>query len=59
MARVIVKERVTDLEDVPHYIILLEGNDFEGVSTIVQCEIIQQTLLGGLLQDEDIPPRVR
>lgn len=56
MARVVVKARVTDLEDVPHYFVLLEGDDFEGVSTTVQVEIMQQTLLGGQLQDEDIPP---
>ncbi|MBS2699835.1 hypothetical protein KFY34_28990, partial [Salmonella enterica subsp. enterica serovar 1,4,[5],12:i:-] len=56
MARVIVKARVTDLEDIPHYLILSEGDEFEGVSIIVQCEIIQQNILGGQLQDEDIPP---
>lgn len=33
-----------------------EGGDFEGVSRIVQCEIIQRNMLGGQLQDEDIPP---
>nr|TKW20819.1 hypothetical protein SEVIR_4G113900v2 [Setaria viridis] len=56
LARIIIKARVTDLVDVPHYLILLEGDDFEGVSLTVQCEIIQQNLLGGMLQDEDIPP---
>nr|TKW37264.1 hypothetical protein SEVIR_1G036261v2 [Setaria viridis] len=38
--------RVTELEDVPHYIILSEGDDFEGVSLTVQCEIIQQNPVG-------------
>nr|TKW28031.1 hypothetical protein SEVIR_3G297000v2 [Setaria viridis] len=56
MARVVVKARVTDLEDVPHYLIFSEGDDFEGVSTTVQVEIMQQNPLGGFLQDEDIPP---
>lgn len=28
LARIIVKARVTELEDVPHYIILSEGDDF-------------------------------
>lgn len=55
MARVVVKARVTDLEDMPHYLIMSEGDDFERVSITVQCEIIQQTLLGGQLRDEDIP----
>jgi hypothetical protein len=56
LARVIVKARVTDLLDVPHYIIISEGDNFEGVSLSVQCEIIQQNILGGMPQDEDISP---
>jgi hypothetical protein len=56
LARVIIKARVTELADVPHYIVISEGDNFEGVSLTVQCEIIQQNLLGGMLQDEDIPP---
>jgi hypothetical protein len=53
---VIIKARVTDLADIPHYIIISEGDFFEGVSLTVQCEILQQDLLGGMPQDEDIPP---
>ncbi|RLN04371.1 uncharacterized protein C2845_PM13G11500 [Panicum miliaceum] len=34
---------------------MAEGDDFEGVSWSVQCEIIQQDMLGGQLQDKDIP----
>lgn len=56
LGRIIIKARVTDLVDVPHYLILSEGEDFEGISYTVQCEIIQQNLLGGQLPDEDIPP---
>lgn len=56
LARIIIKARVTDLTKVPHYIIISEGDDFERVSLIVSCEIIQQNPLGGLPQDEDIPP---
>nr|TKW31368.1 hypothetical protein SEVIR_2G100900v2 [Setaria viridis] len=56
MARVVVKFRVTELEDIPHYLIFSEGDDFEGVSTTVQVEIIHQNMLGGQLQDENIPP---
>jgi hypothetical protein len=41
---------------VPHYLIISEGDDFEGISRTVQCEIIQQNMLGGQLPDEDIPP---
>jgi hypothetical protein len=32
VARVIIKTRVTDLSDVPHYIIIFEGDGYEGVS---------------------------
>nr|TKW03715.1 hypothetical protein SEVIR_7G059900v2 [Setaria viridis] len=56
LARVVVKARVTNLEDIPHYLVLSEGDDFEGVSITVQVEIMQQNLLGGQLLDEDIPP---
>lgn len=35
-----MKARITDLEDGPHYIVLSERDDFEGVSITVQCEII-------------------
>jgi hypothetical protein len=56
LGRIIVKARVTDLVDVPHYLICSEGDDFEGVCHTVKCEIIQQNILGGQLQDEDIPP---
>nr|TKW21025.1 hypothetical protein SEVIR_4G189000v2 [Setaria viridis] len=56
LARVILKARVTDLVDIPHYLIMSEGDDFEGVSYTVQCEFLQQNMLGTQLQDEDIPP---
>src|SRR5688572_33023522 len=56
LARVIIKARVTDLIDIPHYLVLSEGDDFEGTSWTVQCEILRQNILGGLLQDGDIPP---
>jgi hypothetical protein len=39
LARVIIKTRVTELTDIPHYIIISEGDSFEGVSLTVQCEI--------------------
>lgn len=56
LARIFIKARVTELTDVPHYIIYSEGDDHEGTSWTVQCEIVQQNLLGGQLRDEDIPP---
>nr|TKW32494.1 hypothetical protein SEVIR_2G171700v2 [Setaria viridis] len=40
LARIIIKARVTELIDIPHYLILSKGDDFEGVSYTVQCEIL-------------------
>lgn len=55
LARVIIKARVTDLVDIQHCLIISEGDDFKGSSRTVQCEIMQQDLLGAQLQDEDVP----
>jgi hypothetical protein len=46
LARIYVKARVTDLVDIPHYLILSEGDGHEGVSLTVQCEIVQQHMMG-------------
>lgn len=56
LARVIIKARVIDFIDIPHYIVDSEGDDFECIFFTVQCEILQQNILGGGPQDEDIPP---
>lgn len=56
LARVIVRARVIDLIDIPHYILVSEGDDFESISFTVQCEILQKNILGGGPQDEGIPP---
>lgn len=56
LGRVILKARVTELTDVPHYIVISKGDDFEGTSLTGQCEILQQNLMGGGPPDEDIPP---
>jgi hypothetical protein len=46
MARVFVRTRVVNLKDVPWFLVVSEGLDFEGDSWTVQCEILQSTLLG-------------
>lgn len=56
LERIIIKARVTELVDVPHYIVISESDDHEGISLTAQCEIIKQNMLGELLQDEDFPP---
>jgi hypothetical protein len=52
---------VVDYESVPQFIVMTEGEGFQGESWTVQCEILQGELLGGLPADEepapdDIPP---
>lgn len=56
MARIIIRARVTELDDVPQFILLTENEGFQDLSWTVQCEILQQQLLGALPADEDMPP---
>ena len=56
LARLIVKARVLDLESVPQFLILSDAEGFHGESWTVQCEIIQNDLLGGMPPDEDPLP---
>lgn len=56
MARIIIRARVTELDDVPQFILLTENEGFQDLSWTVQCEILQQQLLGALPTDEDMPP---
>jgi hypothetical protein len=54
--RTMLRVRVTSREEVPQFIVFSEADVFIGDSWTVQCEIIQQTLLGGQAQDEDPVP---
>jgi hypothetical protein len=54
--RTMLRVRVTSREEVPQFIVFSEADGFIGDSWTVQCEIIQQTLLGGQAQDEDPVP---
>jgi hypothetical protein len=56
LARVLVKARVTNLEEVPRHIVLSEAEGFLGQSWTIQCEIISQQLLGAQPRDEDPTP---
>lgn len=56
LARILVKARVVDLEEIPWFIFTSEGDDFEGDTWIAQCEIIQTRMLGEQAPDEDQPP---
>jgi hypothetical protein len=55
--RLLVKARVTSLQEVPHFIVFSVAEGFHGVSWTVQCDIVQQFMLGALPQDEEpVPP---
>jgi hypothetical protein len=58
VTRTLLRVRVTSLEEVPQFIVFSEAEGFFGDSWTVQCEIIQQNLLGGQPQDEDPVPVV-
>lgn len=59
LARVYVKARVSSLESIPSFFTFTEGLDPTLDCWYIQCEIFQETLLGALPQDEDIPPGPR
>jgi hypothetical protein len=54
--RLLVKARVTDLEDVPKHIVMSENVGFQGETWSIQCEIIHQNLLDAQPPDEDPAP---
>jgi hypothetical protein len=56
IARVLVKARVVNLEEIPWFIVITEGPGFNGESWTIQTEIIQANMLGALSADEDFPP---
>lgn len=41
--------------DISQFIVVIEGEGFQGYSWLVQCEVIKNELLGGLPDDEDVP----
>lgn len=55
MTRLLVRARVTSLQEVPQVIVFSMVEGFHGVSWIIQCEIVQQLMLA-LPQDEDLVP---
>ncbi|CAN6177127.1 unnamed protein product [Urochloa humidicola] len=56
LARILVKARVVDLEEIPWFIVCTDGDRFEGESWTAQCEVLQTRMLGGGPGDEDQPP---
>jgi hypothetical protein len=58
LARLLVKARVTELESDPHFLVISEAEGFQGKSWMMQCEILDEHLLGGLLADEEPIPEL-
>lgn len=57
LVRLIIRARVIDLERVPQFILVTDAEGFHGNSWIVQCEVIEQQLLGALPTDEEPVPQ--
>jgi hypothetical protein len=58
LARLLVRARVVDYESVPQFIVMTEGEGFQGESWTVQCEILQGELLGGSLLMRNQPQMI-
>jgi hypothetical protein len=57
VTRLLVRARVTSLQEVPQFIVFSVAEGFQGISWTVQCDIVQQFMLGAPPQDEDpMPP---
>jgi hypothetical protein len=56
LARLFVRARVTELQDVPHYIVYTDMEGFQGQPWTIQCEILEQNLLGVEAADEEQVP---
>ncbi|KAL5650367.1 hypothetical protein ACJX0J_041176, partial [Zea mays] len=54
--RLLVRARVTSLQEVPQFIVFSVAEGFQGVSWTVQCDIVQQFMLDAQPQDEDLVP---
>jgi hypothetical protein len=50
LARLMVRAWVTNLQEVPYFLVLTEAEGFQGESWTVQVEIVEQEMLGAYLQ---------
>ncbi|ONM30254.1 hypothetical protein Zm00014a_002577 [Zea mays] len=53
ITRLLLGARVIALEEVPHFIVFSVTEVFQGFSRTIQCDIIQNDLLGALPEDEE------
>jgi hypothetical protein len=55
--RLLVRARATSLQEVPQFIVFSVAEVFHGVSWTIQCDIVQQFMLGNMPEDEEpVPP---
>jgi hypothetical protein len=53
LTRLMVRAGVTDLHDVPQYLVVTKSDGFQGESLTVQVEIVEQEMLEALPADEE------
>ncbi|KAG0512725.1 hypothetical protein BDA96_10G038600 [Sorghum bicolor] len=57
LSKLLVKARVVDLENIPHFSVFSDGLGLNGQSWSVQCEILQHEFIGPMPPDEEqVPP---
>jgi hypothetical protein len=57
LTRLMVRARVSDLQDAPYFIVVIEAEGFQSESWTVQVEIVEQEMLGVLPVDEEPAPQ--
>jgi hypothetical protein len=57
LARLMVQARVSDLQDVPYFLVLTKAEGFQGGSWTIQVKIIEKEMLGALPTDEEHVPK--
>ena len=58
VTRLLVKVRVVDLEDIPHFSVFSDAPGHQGHSWTVQCEILQHENLGHEAPEEELVPQL-
>lgn len=53
IARLMVRARVTSIEEVSHFIVFSVAEGFQGVSWTVQSEVVQHVMMGGNPKNEE------
>jgi hypothetical protein len=57
LTRLLVKVRVIELHEVPHFIVISKADGFQDHSLTIQCEILKHNMLGGEPTGDDEAPQ--